>query len=721
MKTVHSVLFLILVPFLALGRAVFSGETIGAFGLAKTLGLKGVDGQTWPVDFLQLDGVFQTYVWRDLVLSAWRGGELPLWNPWILYGTPLLANSQSGGLYPPHILLGLAGVPTGAAIVLLAWFHLSIAGMGAYGLLRVLGRGEAASAVAGAGIALSPFMLGWLPLASVPTTVAWIPVALMGVALAVRGQSLLGAGWTGLGVGMMLLGGHLQFAFYGFLALGLFGLGFAAIEKGWRNAWAPLLGIGLGALLAWGQLSLVLDFSRQSHRANVPTEAGFLQYQRSALQFEDLGTLVASNMNGNPVAGARQTAYWPYFMEERPNAAPAETALTIGFLAFLGLFLVDWRRDRVAWVFGGIAVVGGLLAFGSDLNRVLYFGVPGWSATGSPGRALILLVLGLSLASAGGWSRVLKSDIPARTLGIAVGIGIVSAFAASFLFGPLLAPEWARELRESLVAQGILDGSLQLLVGSVLFGLFLIVWNRFPKWAAPALVGIAVLNLVGQGAPQRVPLGTVAIKPTPSTERLHIEGRISGGWMDAAVPNWSALQRVPRPDGYDSLIDRDTVAFLRAVNGDRDPAIPINGNFLRLDGPLSLTDAGVDVLEQSELLSSPRRAVLGGMRANLNRIRVRVVSDSFTKTVVEVPAAGRLTLMDRNMRGWRAFQNGQELPIEPGLWRVLDVPAAGRVDFIYRPYSVHPLVWLGAGILAISGLFWVGRNKNRDAEPVPAV
>ena len=44
-------------------------------------------------------------------------------------------------------------------------------------------------------------------------------------------------------------------------------------------------------------------------------------------------------------------------------------------------------------------VVGLLLAVGSPLGALLYFGAPGWSATGSPGRAAVLLVLALCVTA----------------------------------------------------------------------------------------------------------------------------------------------------------------------------------------------------------------------------------------------------------------------------------------------------------------------------------
>src|SRR3990172_7137742 len=50
------------------------------------------------------DPVRQQYPWRELAISLEKKFELPLWNPYNLSGTPLLANMQSGALYPLNVL-----------------------------------------------------------------------------------------------------------------------------------------------------------------------------------------------------------------------------------------------------------------------------------------------------------------------------------------------------------------------------------------------------------------------------------------------------------------------------------------------------------------------------------------------------------------------------------------------------------------------------------------
>src|SRR3989338_11019921 len=71
-------------------------------------------------NFLLTDPIRQQYPWRELAISLQKKLEAPLWNPYSLAGTPLLANFQSAIFYPFNILFFLLPFPLawGALIVL---------------------------------------------------------------------------------------------------------------------------------------------------------------------------------------------------------------------------------------------------------------------------------------------------------------------------------------------------------------------------------------------------------------------------------------------------------------------------------------------------------------------------------------------------------------------------------------------------------------------------
>ena len=51
--------------------------------------------------------LFQFYPWREMARQALLSGHLPLWNPLVGNGAPLLANYQSAVFYPPNWLMVL--------------------------------------------------------------------------------------------------------------------------------------------------------------------------------------------------------------------------------------------------------------------------------------------------------------------------------------------------------------------------------------------------------------------------------------------------------------------------------------------------------------------------------------------------------------------------------------------------------------------------------------
>jgi hypothetical protein len=87
------------------------GEAIGPWDSIRSMAPWNGPPSAKPWNVLQADAVLQFAPWRHMVFGAWSHGELPLCNPYQLMGTPLLANSQSAGFYPPHILMGLLRVP----------------------------------------------------------------------------------------------------------------------------------------------------------------------------------------------------------------------------------------------------------------------------------------------------------------------------------------------------------------------------------------------------------------------------------------------------------------------------------------------------------------------------------------------------------------------------------------------------------------------------------
>src|ERR1017187_6765887 len=93
--------------------------------------LGGVKGAYFP----QIDLGLFVYPYTVLQTHAWRAGTIPLWNPYNLGGLPLLANGQSGVLYPLRIVLAFLVSPA-ANHDLFAFVHVFASGVFMFLLMK---------------------------------------------------------------------------------------------------------------------------------------------------------------------------------------------------------------------------------------------------------------------------------------------------------------------------------------------------------------------------------------------------------------------------------------------------------------------------------------------------------------------------------------------------------------------------------------------------------
>lgn len=699
-----------------------------------------VPGEAW--DVLSADGALQFYAWRDLVFSGWRSGQIPLWNPYQFCGTPLLANSQSAPFYPFHILVGLLGFPTGAGIVFLAWLHLAIAGLGARFFARQLGAAEAGATLAGFFFGTSLFLSAWTALPSVGTTVCWVPWA-MGCALGLtRRTELSGVCGLAAAVAMSFLGGHLQFAAYGLIGTAVVALlGLITDTRPWASrAGAVVAGVAacaLGLAVASVQVVPSVQFSKLSHRQSQATAEGWAAYSKSAVQPWELAGVAFPQVLGvphrmEPDAQMPLSQYWPSLV--KPGAHLAESAIAVALPALVLLGLIRWKRDaRQAAPAIGLALVGILLAT-ALIAAPLYFGVPGWSATGSPGRASFLWVLGVCVLASLGWPADEKLPDWRVAAGVAGAVALLTFVLMSA--NASLTPWLANAPVSQLVSRRLIDSVPYVVVGAGIcagaaFGL-----GKSRKVALAGLVAAHALMVVTMP----IPNGAVPFqKQTPDATKRY--AFINGGWGLMGVPNavmppdTAASQRMLDVAGYDSLIDRQSVEMLRAINRGKDPAPAANGNIMHVHpdfDPDKLADAGVSevwsrlpiqtplpVIEQTDNLTKyklqGRRFVYSGT--------VTKAEDRLDGLLIEVEGEGPLTVKDHMMEGWACQVDGQLVAIR-GPWRTVETGSAGRhrVEFRYRPVGFGAGVTLSslglASLVVLSVISWALSLRQREAEPV---
>jgi hypothetical protein len=585
------------------------------------------------------DGIAQFYPWRDFAARWIAEGVFPLWNPHQFCGTPFFANSQSALFYPLNALFYLPGpLTTAQRFVWLAFIHLSLAGTGTYGWLRATGCGRAGAFLAGLAFMLSGFAVTWLELPTLLSVACWIPPLLLAIHQTLRRRSLSCAALAGLALGLMLLGGHLQIAFYGILAASAYacfeivagsrrkgGRGREGGSEGAREGTAPsagslplplfavkaaLLAAALGFSLAAPQVLPALELSRFSHRAAPPSAEGYRAYVNYAVPAAHLITLFLPDFYGNPT----RNRYWG-------AANYAEYAAYTGaatlLLALLG-GVAGWRRHRLA-LFLTLLAAGSLwMASGAPLNALFYFGVPGFGQSGSPGRILVLFCLAAATLAGLGLDTVLAGTAApaeaARRIWEAVGVavllwalffGVTRQLAASALAGAAtpFATAWEMSLpaaKLGLVLTGAVVAALAAGVGGLRSGKLSPELAWLLAAGVPILVVLADLYFFATGFLLTSPSQTV-YPATSLTQRLQTaQASPGGGRMLPLNGDWS-LSRSPRVvlppnaalayglsdvQGYDSLYLLRFKALANAIQG-ADTSPIQNGNMLFLTNTAS--------------------------------------------------------------------------------------------------------------------------------------
>lgn len=732
------VLLLVLLPLTVLWRCVFLGEVIGPWDQIMQMAPWNGPKPSSAWDVLQADGVLQFYPWRDLVFQAWGNGQLPFWNPYQLCGTPLLANSQSAGFYPPHILAGVLHLPTGIAITLLAWFHFAWAALGARALAKEFGAEEYGAATAGACFGLSAFMVSWTPLASVLTTCSWIPwVITYGCrALAKSSEQDKGSWLAPVAplagcLAMMFLSGHLQFAAYGVMGLIVVATTITISQKPkLKQTVSVALALVLGASLAAPQVLPAVAFSRQSHRQVTASAEGGQAYASSAIALPELTGFVTPALTGLPGSGVETEgapqalpSYWPAYIKR--GAAFSEGAIGIGpwILALVLLGTRKRMRETAAlWVLVG---TGTLLALG-PLSLALYFGMPGWASTGSPGRAAVLVVLGLCVAAGALWPKQVQSKSIKLPLAVVTVLALVSICLALNLVTNT--KPWMPNIQSAapIAMAGIPFLSVVL---SVLLGLGALVAL---KSNARVAFGFGLAGTLLSGSLFCLPSG----RPVPIDLGVEAGSRsafINSNWgllaaARAVLPgNTATMLRVSDVAGYDSLLSKDTLEMLRTINKGIDPAPDANGNMMFVKPgfePVQLSEAGVTHVwslgRLTELSAEPEQHGnlflyrLNGLGKAYITTRAdsrpaQIVEESTDKIVVEVAGPGDLVVKTRRMEGWVASTGDPQ----SGLWLTAKVPEGShKITFTYTPPGFQLGLGLaGASLLACALILWTSRRK----------
>ncbi len=349
------------------------------------------------------DTLLYFYPYWSAAAHALRNAQVPLWNPHLFMGAPLVANSQVGFFYPLNWPLWLsfsAPYAVSASILL----HLAIAAGGTYAAgRRALRLSRPAALMAALVFALGGYLTAQVEHVNQLQGLAWLPWA---VAICHPMSTSLGSfRWRplarkSLGLSLVfalqLTAGHTQTVFITGVGLLLWlvaavlrrqvGEGRADSSPGLRHALRPLFPLLAGAifalLLAAVQLLPTLELVQYSSRQGGLPANEVLSFSLHPL------------LLGRALLPAYDQALFSEYVAFVP--------ITALLLALVGV----WRwRKRPSALLPLILAAGGLFLALGRFNPFTYllFNLPGFDFFRAPARWLVLYALGVALLAGLGW------------------------------------------------------------------------------------------------------------------------------------------------------------------------------------------------------------------------------------------------------------------------------------------------------------------------------
>ena len=730
--------------------------------------LLGGEALFWGTPLLQF------VPWRTYALRVMAEGYLPLWNPLLGMGAPLIANYQSAIFYPPNVLLALTGPAWGQG--LLVMFHLQWAAIGTLLFLRRLRVRTTGQAVGALAFSLSGYMVARAGFLSINAAAAWLPWVLLACEHLIeigndrvrwrrRIPSMLAFAFC---LAMQWLSGHAQTAWYSLL--------FVLMWSAWRSyAGGKLRGVFhntlsiavsgvMGFCLAAIQLIPTLEYLIHSQRASQVEAELALTY--SFWPWRLLGLLMP-NLFGNPAHGD----YWGYANFWEDAIYIGIMPLVFVFLGIVGAKKEPSRKDVLCFM--GLATgISLLLALGKNtpVFPFLYDHVPTFDLFQAPTRWSLLMVFPLSVMAGVGadiWQGRRLVSLFWLRLGTA-GAAAIPIFA---WLATLILPSLKAGFFWSIASLGILlliAGGIALLRPIPLSG----AWQTLL-----ILFVMADLVIAGWGLNPSVPLDIYrrdsSLRLQIDTEhRLYMPEDVEYAYKfehthsfktfdpgidwsiirDAGLPNTTMLDGFCSANNFDpilsgrfaqwtaaledlpfgqqekifALMDVGSVAELDTDKEARVRYLPVHApQRVRLIADtrwVATAEEALDAVMQPSF-DPDAEIVLEGPAPEPEMTTggggsVRIIHQDDPNAVIiqtESDQGSWLLLSDAAYPGWKAFIDGQESTIFEAdyLFRGVYLPAGDHlVEFRYQPASFRWGLGLTLGAIVSCILLWMIRARD---------
>jgi hypothetical protein len=554
--------------------ALRSGYTLLPLGMASKIAPWDKQVTQDVKNSLLSDPFYTFYPRRHFLTTSLRQGSLPLWNPYIFSGQPVMGDTAAQTFYPPNLVAAVF-LSAARALPILAWFHLTVTGFSMFAFLRLLRLGPIPALFGATAWMLNGNTVVWLENTHRLSTLAWMPAVFLFYELALQRHRVWPGVVAGLLYGLSILGGHTQLAFGLGIVLAAYAL-LRTATSSWsahRLALRPLaiavtvglLGIGIGAV----QLLPSYQLAGMSHRGLKSVST----YLEEHWPLQHVIGLWIPDFYGNPV----RSPYWG----ERNYAQVTVYYGAFAFPLSLGAFV--WTRQIEGKFFAVAQLLTALIALGTPLIWLVAW-LPGFRYFRLVALVAYLPFFG-SMAAAFGLEAASGSIRQRRvdwaTLLVLAGLAIATAMIAQANYKKV-ADYW-ETIQPLLLRTGLIWSA-----GMV--GLLLIRWK--PVIVMSALVMLLAVDLLQWGMP---------FNPVNSLDILYPENEVTAQLrQDASMyrvlplqadrpvfgPNTLSVFGFYAPGGYSSLMVERYRQLVQAIGDEaeiewmrRNPNILANSRF----------------------------------------------------------------------------------------------------------------------------------------------
>ena len=592
MKKLLPYLSIVLLVFVFFRQFLFNGllpipsdDIIGLYYPFRDLYAKDYPNGIPFKNFLITDPVREQYPWKDLAISVEKKLQLPLWNPYVLSGSPLLANFQSAAFYPMNILFFI--LPFASAWSLIIFLGPLLGGLFLYLYLDNLRLSRWAGVLGAFTFAFSGFFVSWMEWGTITQVALWLPLVLLSIdKLVLNKKSFKWALVYLFSLLCAFFAGHLQTFFYLFIfsTVYLFARWFKAKDK--KNVFClfAVLDI-LFLIITLIQSVPAFEFISLSARS---IDVGGISAQGWFVPYQHLIQFIAPDYFGNP-ATLNYWGTWNY----------GEMIGYVGMVPLiLGLYAMYFRRDKKTLYFGLLLFLSLFLALPTFLAKLPFILKIPFLSEAQPTRLIFIVDFALSVLGALGLDYFLKTKKKIRIIYPLILLWII--FLILWFFVP--------KEHLSVIKNNLIFPALILIFSSILFISEIVFQNKKKVTVAVLVLLLTVTGFDLLRFGWKFNPFTSRTYLFPSTKTLTYLSQNLGNYRymttDSRIfpPNFSSVYKLQAIDGYDPLyLLRYGELIIAMERGKPDVAPPFG--FSRIITPHNYSSKIADLLGVKYILS----------------------------------------------------------------------------------------------------------------------